>query len=62
MQNAGQVEAVLTPLRNQSGLKTGQITQALRSNPTTVERMRRLAEEGLAARDESGGWFATSSL
>ena len=55
-------EAALELLRSQSGLKTGQIAAALQANKsTTGQRMQRLADRGMAARDDSGGWSATSS-
>jgi hypothetical protein len=56
-------EAVLALIRSPPNLKTGEIARAIEANVTTTsERLRRLAGNGKAVRDDSGGWAATSSL
>ena len=59
--SVAQDEAVLALIRSTPNLKTSEIARAIEANATTTsERLRRLAERGQAARDDGGGWSATS--
>lgn len=59
--SAAQDQAVVSLLKQQPGLRVGQIAAALQANPTTItERMRRLSGKGQVRRDDGGGWAATS--